>query len=114
MDAKLFEVLGKYAGLAGLSIGLLLVLINGLLKLQIFTKLTSDKTYSIIRQLMYLTFAVGIVGIIAWLAINVKKEASSSITGRVANSSTKRAIDDAEITLSGRPETARTDGGREF
>ncbi len=31
MDAKLFEVLGKYAGLAGLSIGLLLVLINGLL-----------------------------------------------------------------------------------
>jgi len=114
MDASLFEVLGKYAGLAGLSVGLLLVLINGLLKLNIFTKITPEKTYSFLRQLMYLTFAIGIVGIIAWLAINVKKQASTSITGRVADSSTKQAIDDAEITLSGRSETARTDGAGNF
>jgi hypothetical protein len=110
MDSKLFEVLGKYAGLAGLSIGLVLVIVSGILKLKIFSKLTSANTYSIIQQLIYMTFAVGVVGIIAWVSINVKQKASSDRIGRVASSTTKRAIQDAEITLSGRPETARTDG----
>ena len=114
MDTKVFEVLGKYAGLAGFSIGLFLVLINGLLKLKIFSTLPSDKTYSILRQLMNLTFAVGFVGIIAWVAINYKEKASNSITGRVANGNTRRAVSDAEITVSGRPETARTDGSGNF
>jgi len=114
MDPKLFEVLGKYAGLAGLSIGLVLVLYYTVLKLNIFPKVTSENAYKLIRQLMYLTFVVGIVGIIAWAAINFKEQASTAITGRVANSTTKFAIADAEITLSGRSETARTDGAGNF
>jgi Carboxypeptidase regulatory-like domain len=109
MDAKLFEVLGKYAGLAGLSIGVVLMIFSSLLKLKIFSKLTSANTYALLRQLMYLTFVIGIVGIIAWLSINIKEQASSAITGHVHNGSDKSPIFDAEITVDRRSETSKTD-----
>jgi hypothetical protein len=109
MDPKLFEVLGKYAGLAGLSIGLILVLFFTLLKLNIFPKLNTAQAYSLLKQLIYLTFTIGMVGIIAWVSINLKVQASSAVTGHIASTSTKAPVFDAEITVSGRSETGRSD-----
>ncbi|MGB9254775.1 MAG: carboxypeptidase regulatory-like domain-containing protein [Candidatus Korobacteraceae bacterium] len=109
MDAKLFETLGKYAGLAGISIGLILVIYSALLKLNIFPKLKSEEAYALLRQMIYLTFIIGIAGIIAWVSINYKREASNAITGRVSDSETKQPLSDVEITIDGRTETSHTD-----
>jgi hypothetical protein len=114
MDPKLFETLGKYAGAAGLSIGLVLVTFNALLKLNIFPKLKTTQAYSLLKQLIYLTFTVGIVGIIAWLSINLKGQFSSAITGKVKNSTTRAWVSEAVITVDTRTETARTDSDGYF
>jgi hypothetical protein len=109
MNVELFETLGKYAGLAGISLGLVLVVFNTLLKLNIFPKPKTDQAYNLLKQLIYLTFTIGIVGIIAWASINRKEAATNAINGKVTDASTKAVIVDAEITVSQRTETARTD-----
>jgi hypothetical protein len=43
MDTKLFEVLGKQAGLAGFSIGLILLIFYRIIKMNIFPKLNTSR-----------------------------------------------------------------------
>jgi hypothetical protein len=54
MDPKLFEALGKYAGLAGICVGLVLLVFLAILK-----KNTSPGNLSLVKQMMYLTFFIG-------------------------------------------------------
>lgn len=114
MDPSFFETLGKYAGLAGISVGVVLVIFRQLLKLQIFSRLVGTQTYRLLQQLMYLTFAVGVVGIGAWAFVTTKTSSSHAITGRVVDGKTRQPIVGAEVTLSGRSESARTDGAGNF
>lgn len=114
MDTSLFETLGKYAGLAGISVGVVLVIFRQLLKLQIFSKLVSDQTYKLLQQLMYLTFAIGVIGIGAWAFVATRQNAGQGVTGHVIDGKTRQPILDAEVTLSGRSESARTDGAGNF
>jgi hypothetical protein len=114
MDATLFQALGKYAGLAGISVGLILVVFRLVLKKNIFPKLNNDQAYALIRQMMYLTFAIGAMGIAAWAFVSTKGNAGHSITGHLTDRDTKRPIMYAEVTLSGRPESARSDGVGNF
>lgn len=108
MDTKLFEVLGKYAGFGGICIGLVLLIFLAILK----KSLPSPKqNYSIVKQMMYLTFAIGVIGIIAWFFANRERHL---ITGRVADSRSEAGVPDAEITLSGRTESAHSDGAGNF
>ncbi len=108
MDAKLFEVLGKYAGLAGISIGLVLLIFLAILK----KKLPGSKEESsIILQVMYLTFAIGVIGIVAWF---FSHKVATAIAGRVSDFSTRLGVSDAEITLVGRTESAHSDGAGNF
>jgi hypothetical protein len=58
VDPKLFEVLGKYAGLAGICIGLVLLIFLAILKKNLPGP---NQAYSIVKQLMYLTFAIGVI-----------------------------------------------------
>ena len=111
MDAKLLENLGKSAGLAGISIGIVLLIFRAVLKKNIFPKLNNDQAYALIRQLIYLTFIIGTIGIIAWA---FKDNAGHLITGHIVDRDTKKPVSYAEITLSGRPESAQTDGAGNF
>jgi hypothetical protein len=111
VDPKLFEVLGKYAGLGGICIGLVLLIFLAILKKNLPSP---NQAYSIVKQLMYLTFAIGVIGIIAWVFINKQQTQSHAITGRVADTRTQMAVPDAEVILSGRPESAHSDGAGNF
>jgi hypothetical protein len=108
MDAKLFEVLGKYAGLAGISIGLVLLIFLAVLKKRLPD---SKQESSIILQVMYLTFAIGVIGILAWF---FSHKVATTIAGRVSDSNTRSGVSDAEITLVGRTESAHSDGAGNF
>src|SRR5437016_2023479 len=107
MDAKLFEVLGKYAGLAGFGIGLVLLIFREVLKKNIYPRLNTVQAYALIKQLMYLTFIIGALGIVAWAVVH-RHEAQHTITGHVINKVTRRPVSGAEITLGGKPETTHT------
>jgi hypothetical protein len=108
MDAKLFEVLGKYAGLAGICAGIVLLVFLAILRKN-FPK--PNQAYSLVKQLLYLAFSIGVIGIVAWVLINQR---SHSISGRVADIRSHVAVQDAEIILSGRPESAHSDGAGNF
>src|ERR1700690_1966938 len=110
-EPKLFKVLGKYAGLAGFCIGLVLLVFLAILKKKDFNG--PNQTYSIVKQLMYLTFAIGVIGIVAWF-FTQRQGPVHAITGRVADSTSQMGIPDAEIILSGRPESAHSDGAGNF
>jgi hypothetical protein len=114
MGPSLFQTLGKYAGLAGISVGVVLVIFRQLLKLKIFSTLVGSQTYRLLQQLMYLTFAIGVIGIAAWAFVTTKENSSHSITGHLIDGKTKKPVAGAEITLSGRAESAHTDGAGNF
>jgi hypothetical protein len=108
MDLKLFETLGKIAGLAGISYGVLLVIFLAILK----KNLPDPKnTYSLVRQLMYLTFAIGVIGIIAWF---FSARAARQISGHVMEKDTKDPLVGADVFFSGRPESTKTDQNGNF
>lgn len=110
MDAKLIEVFGRFAGLAGLGLGVFLLIFRAILKKDIFPKLNTTQAYRLLTQLMYLTFILAVIGILVWQF----GKKSHTITGHVTDASTRDPISDAEITLSGRPESGRTDGAGNF
>jgi hypothetical protein len=71
MDAKLFEILGRYAGLAGFSIGLILLVFRAVLKSESLPRLNTRQVYSLLRLLILLTFSTGIVGIGLWAYLRI-------------------------------------------
>jgi hypothetical protein len=61
--------LGKLAGLAGLAIGIVLVIFREILKKDIFPQLNRDQTYRLFQKLIICTFAIGTIGILAWVIV---------------------------------------------
>ncbi len=84
MDEKLFEVLGKYAGLAGISVGLVLLIFRQILK-TINPKLDNNQAYSLLRQLIYLTFFIGALGIASWVFVHQKDNPGNVPDNRAGN-----------------------------
>jgi hypothetical protein len=109
MDAKLFEVLGKFAGLAGISLGIVLVIFRAVLKN--IPAVSKTASYNLLRQLLYLTFIVAIVGIAAWFFAS---RVNHRITGHVLQKDSREPLAEADIVLSGRTETAKSDDHGNF
>lgn len=69
MDAELIRIVGQIAGIAGLAIGVLLLVFRDVIRKEIFPRLTRERAYQIIRLLIILTFLVALTGIGAWVWI---------------------------------------------
>lgn len=66
MSESTLQDIGKIAGLAGIALGVFLLLFREVIRKNIFPKLPVDRAYLLIRQFMYLTFGIAFVGIAAW------------------------------------------------
>src|ERR1700686_4597625 len=66
MDLSGLERLGKVAGIAGVSIGAVVLLLNALIGT--IPGLQADQQVGIIKLLAILRFGIGVIGIIAWVA----------------------------------------------
>jgi hypothetical protein len=62
----LFQTLGKIAGIAGLCIGLLLLIFRDVIRKDIFPKLSKIQAYKIIKLIIYFTFLIALIGLIFW------------------------------------------------
>jgi acyl carrier protein len=65
--SNLFQTLAGAAGLAGISVGFVLVIFRDIIKKNIFPKLNAEHSYGILRLIIQLTFGIGILGIGAWV-----------------------------------------------
>ena len=66
MERALLETLGRIAGIGGLALGVFLLLFREVIRKNVFPKLSDEYAYRLIRQFMYLTFGIAILGILAW------------------------------------------------
>jgi hypothetical protein len=86
MDTKLFETLGRIAGIGGIALGVFLVLFRNVIRKNIFPRLTDENAFRVIRLFLYLTFAVAALGILAWVLVSMlgtgsPSQANSNQTG---------------------------------
>ena len=73
MEAELLGTLGKIAGLAGVSVGVVLLIFKDVLKQKLIPKadLTPNQAFHIILAILILTFGVAAIGIVAWIVEKV-------------------------------------------
>ena len=66
MDTQLLEILGKVAGIGGISLGVLLLIFRSVIQRNLFPKLSQEDSYKVIRLIIVLTFVIATFGILAW------------------------------------------------
>jgi hypothetical protein len=77
MDLSFLERLGKIAGLGGICVGAAVLLLHALIGS--IPGLPAAEQVGIVRTLTYLAFAIGIIGIIAWV-IGARSAGSRALT----------------------------------
>jgi len=71
MTAETLGLLGQVAGVAGIALGVLLILFRDFLRKSIFASLTKDQSYRLLRLLLVLVWSIAIIGIGAWLWVTL-------------------------------------------
>ncbi len=74
MDIALFEELGKIAGLAGVSIGAVIVIFRQIIAKKIFPNLTRQQAFSLLKLIVILVWSIGVLGIGSWTYLRVTKD----------------------------------------
>ena len=70
---EIIQQFGIIAGLAGLSLGVLLFLFRDIIAKNIFPTLTPEHGYKIIRMMLILVFSMSILGIMTWACLEYLK-----------------------------------------
>jgi len=86
MDKEILEIFGKIAGIGGLSLGVMLLIFRDFLAKKIFSTLTKEQSFKLLRLLLILTWSIAIVGISAYIYniyANAKAKDSSSSLSKV-------------------------------
>jgi len=69
VDLQFLETAGKYGGLAGIALIVLLWIVRAVLKLQIFAKIRSRETYLTITLIIKCVSLITVVAIICWAVV---------------------------------------------
>jgi len=88
MEIQLLQAVGKIAGIGGLALGVFVLLFEEVIRKNIFPMLSDDHASGLIRQFMYLTFGVAVVGIAAWTYVSVRTPSASAAPVRAVQPGT--------------------------
>ena len=66
-SSSLLGVVGQIAGVAGIALGVLLLIFRDVVRKNIFPNLERHQAYRIFRLIITLTFAIAVIGIGAWV-----------------------------------------------
>jgi len=75
MDVEVIKVVAQFAGIGGISLGILLILFKEIIRKNIFPSLTKQHAYSLLKLIAILIWSIAIIGIFAWVYI---QESTSS------------------------------------
>jgi hypothetical protein len=64
--SSVLQTVGGVAGLGGLALGVLLLIYRDVIRKNIFSSLTKEQSYGLMRLIIVLTFAIAVLGLIAW------------------------------------------------
>lgn len=70
MGFETLKMFGQVAGLAGLSLGVLLILFRDIIRKKIFPDLTKEHAYRLLRLIVILVWSIAVLGIGAWAYSN--------------------------------------------
>jgi hypothetical protein len=71
LNWNVFETVGKYAGLGGIALTVLLYIFQQILKLKIFKNIGSAGTLLVVNNIINKVFWVTILALLAWLALGL-------------------------------------------
>jgi hypothetical protein len=130
MDAGIFKTLGETAGLAGLAIGLILLLYREIVRKNVFSALSQRDAYRLLRVLAVLSWSVAIIGIASWAwstsierqrqdALQVANSATQPegapvVAGTIVDQVTNLAIREATVAVDGESSTSTSDDTGNF
>jgi hypothetical protein len=121
---QLFRTLGEIAGLAGLAVGLILVLYREIIN-KVAPTLAPKDGYRLLRAIAYLSFGIAVLGILCWtwsLTISHRTGASDTgapeeslvVAGTVVDQATDVGIGQATITIDGKSDSAVSEDSGNF
>jgi hypothetical protein len=73
---NILKVVGGVAGIGGIAVGVLLIIFRDIIRKKIFPQLTKDQAYRLLKLISLLAFFVAIIGIAAYVIIELKKPQS--------------------------------------
>lgn len=67
---EIFTIVGKIAGIGGLSLGIFFLLFKEIIRKNIFPRLEKQHAYKIITLISILIWSIAIIGVTGWFIIN--------------------------------------------
>jgi tetratricopeptide (TPR) repeat protein len=79
METSILKTAGQIAGIGGISLGVLLIVLRGIIRKRIFPKFKSEKlAYRLLRLIIIVVWTVAIAGIAAWVFTTVSAQNSAA------------------------------------
>jgi hypothetical protein len=72
-DLDLLKRFGQIAGIAGISVGVLLVVFRDIIRKEIFPRLTKAQGFRVLTLIIISVWSVALVGVGAWVLIELKR-----------------------------------------
>lgn len=69
MNLEALSELGKVAGIAGIAVGALVIIFRSVINRRIFSNLSKEHSYSIMRMIVISASLIAVLGIVAWISI---------------------------------------------
>ena len=85
MDFDLLENLGKIAGIAGISIGAIVLIFGGIIQKNIFPSLDQKQSFRLIRTMVIASSILAVLGLASWIYVenqNTIEEKRNSIISK--------------------------------
>ncbi|MBN2396299.1 MAG: hypothetical protein JXC36_07545 [Candidatus Atribacteria bacterium] len=78
MDLQILKTVGQIAGLGGFAVGILFLLFKEVIKKNIYSKLTKQQSFILIRLFLVLVWSVTLFGIASWTSIIILEKGKLS------------------------------------
>jgi hypothetical protein len=128
MDAQILRAVGSIAGLAGLAVGMILLLYREIVRKNIFPTLTKRDAYRLLRNLAVLAWSIAVVGIFCWVwsttILHPQQPAATAspapaaelpvVAGTVVDQATNLGIGQATVAIDGQGLTSISDDSGNF
>lgn len=72
MDHEIFKIAGAVAGIGGIALAAVIFIFREIIRKEIFPRLTKGQGYRLLNRIVVLTFVIGVLGIVAYLLINLR------------------------------------------